>query len=536
LPGLKRGSESFRLRQIELCTAAQGRYSSIFRGMDDRPTQDPAPQTPHAESSTDSPPRLDRRTFIGTLGAGLAVGYGAKAATRFPADAKTPPLPPQRRPSPSRPRAQNVIFMVSDGMSIGAMQLADLRIAQTRNRRSHWVSLIEHDKQIRRAVVETSSFNSLVTDSAAAATAWGLGELAENGRIGMLPDGRQLSPFMLRAREAGKATGLITTTRLTHATPAGVSCNIFGGNRNDEDRISRQLIERGYDLLLGGGGRHFDPFLEWISNSDVVRTNDQLRFISESNTATPFDRRKRLLGLFSDSHMSYELDRDAQQPSLAEMTRVGLNWLSKAPGGFAVQIEGGRVDHAAHSNDAASLIADQVAFDDAIGIALEFARSRDDTLLVLTTDHATANPGLTDYTRMGIEGFALLEGVTQSFEWINRELDGTTANDADQIHATIQQATSLSISKRDLELIMRWRSGEAVEPFLLANRNSGPLGSVLANHTKVAFLSPNHTADFVELTALGPGSEFFGTTTRPDLTHDAICRAMDLPRSTPLNA
>lgn len=496
--------------------------------------------TPSAsDNKTDTPARFDRRAFIGTLGAGLAIGYGATAATRFPAAAKTPappPPPPQSRPSPSRRKAQNVIFMVSDGMSMGALQLADLRIAQTRNRRSHWVSLIEHDKEIRRAVVETSSFNSLVTDSAAAATAWGLGTLAENGRIGMIPDGRKLSPFLLRAKEAGKATGLVSTARITHATPAGVSCNIFGGNRNDEDRIARQLVEREYDLLLGGGGQYFDPFLEWISNTDVVRTAAELRLLSETNTATPFDRRKRMLGVFSDSHMSYELDRDEQEPSIEDMTRTALNWLADAPGGFALQIEGGRVDHAGHANDAASLVADQVAFDDAIGIALEFARSRDDTLLVLTTDHATANPGLTDYTRMGIEGFALLEGVTQSFEWLTRELKGATAADSDRVHATIQQATSISISKRDLELITRWLSGEAVEPFLLANKNSGPLGSVLANHTKVAFLSPNHTADFVELTALGPGSDFFGATTRPDLTHDAVCKAMDLPLATPLTA
>jgi len=137
---------------------------------------------------------------------------------------------------------------------------------------------------------------------------------------------------------------------------------------------------------------------------------------------------------------------------------------------------------------------------------------------------------------MGIEGFALLEGVSQSFEWLSRELEGATAADAERVHATIQQATNISISKRDLDLIVRWLSGDAVEPFLLANRNTGPLGSVMANHTKVAFLSPNHTADFVELTALGPGSEFFGTTTRPDLTHDAVCKAMDLPLSTPLSA
>lgn len=423
--------------------------------------------------------------------------------------------------------------MVSDGMSTGTLQLADLYIRQIQNRRSHWLSLIENAPDVRRSVVDTASFNSLVTDSAAAASAWGLGVLVENGRIGHTPDGRRLAPILLRAKQAGKATGLVTTARLTHATPAGISSNVFDGNRNDEDRIAAQLIDRGYDLLLGGGGKFLDKPLQQ-NGLPTLRDASALRGHLLANTSTPWEKRDRLIGVFSDSHMAYELDRPEAQPSLAEMTTAALNWLSDAPGGFMVQIEGGRVDHAAHANDAGSLIAEQVAFDDAIGAALEFVRSRDDTLLVLTTDHGNANPGLTDYTRMGIEGFARLEGFSKSFEWIGRQLKGLDPNDTQRLHSVIEMATNISISRRDLELLRRWYSGDAVDPFLIANKNSGPLGSVLANYTKVAFLSPNHTADFVELTAVGPGSERFGPTTSLDRTHNAVCEAVDLPLTSTL--
>jgi alkaline phosphatase len=427
-----------------------------------------------------------------------------------------------------------VIFMVADGMSTGTLQLADLHLRQVQERRSHWVSMIENDREAKRSIVDTASFNSLVTDSAAAATAWGLGMLAENGRIGELPDGRELAPLLLRARAAGKATGLVTTTRLTHATPAGLACNIFGGNRNDETAIARQLIDRGYDLLLGGGAEYLDEPIHSAGNIDPVRNAEQLTQRLRTNTTIPFARRNRLVGVFTESHMAYELDRPSEQPSLADMTSAALNWLSDSPDGFLVQVEGGRVDHAAHANDAGSLIADQVAFDDALGVALEFARSRDDTLLVVTTDHGNANPGLTDYTRMGIEGFAKIEGIRRSFDWIIAELKALDANDTERIHSIIELATNISVSRRDLEVIRRWLAGDAVDPFLLANRKSGPLGSVLANYTKVAFLSPNHTADFVELTAIGPGSGLFGPVTRLDLTHDALCNAVDLPLSSEL--
>ncbi len=479
---------------------------------------------------------MDRRTFLGALGAGLAVGYGASAAGRFPASSdlsgvQSPGEPTARRSQPSKKTAQNVIFMVSDGMSAGTLQLADLHISQVQKRRSHWLGLIEYDPTVRRSLVETASFNSLVTDSAAAATAWGLGVLVENGRIGHTPDGRRLAPLLLRAKQAGKAAGLVTTTRLTHATPAGMACNVFDGNRNHEDPIAAQLIERGYDLLLGGGGKFLDTHLQ-RDGLNALRDAEALHRHLQANASTPWSNRERLIGVFSDSHMAYELDRPVTQPSLSAMTSAAINWLSDAPGGFVLQIEGGRVDHAAHANDAGSLIAEQVAFDEAIGVALEFVHSRDDTLLVLTTDHGNANPGLTDYTRMGIEGFARLEGFRKSFEWIDAQLEDLDPNDTQRLHSVIEMATNISISRRDLELLRRWYSGDAVDPFLLANKNSGPLGSVLANYTKVAFLSPNHTADFVELTALGPGSELFTPTTRLDLTHHALCEALDLPLST----
>src|SRR4029434_4694557 len=108
----------------------------------------------------------------------------------------------------------------------------------------------------------------------------------------------------------------------------------------------------------------------------------------------------RVLGLFWSDHLPYTIDRNREPamqsrvPTLAEMTSSALQNLSHSPDGFLLQVEGGRVDHAAHDNDAASMLHDQLAFDDAIGVALEFAKEHGDTLVIITTDHGTGNPGL----------------------------------------------------------------------------------------------------------------------------------------------
>lgn len=472
---------------------------------------------------------IGRRSFLGALGLGAAAGYALAVPKVLTASPSVAASGIGTIATPARRSAMNVIMLVSDGMSTGTLQLADIHQQQTKQRHTHWISLIQGNPDIRRSIIDTTSFNSLVTDSAAAATAWGIGKLVENGRIGESPDGVASKPILLRAKEAGKATGLVTTTRITHATPAGIACNILGGNRNNEAAIAEQLIDRGYDLLLGGGERFFKDGRARDAVSNAPSTLTQLRQRARDDASLRFAKRPRLVGLFSDSHMAYELDRSTTEPSLAEMTRTAIRWLSDAPGGYFLQIEGGRVDHAAHNNDAASLIADQIAFDDAVRIALDYAQDRDDTLVIITTDHGNANPGLTDYTRMGIEGFARIGGIRRSFDWILDRLKPVDSHDRDGTHAVIEDATGISISNRDLDVIVRWRGGEAVDPFLLANRNAGPLGSVLANYTKVAFLSPNHTSDFVELTVLGPGKEHFAPVMRISEVHDAMCKSIDIP-------
>lgn len=456
---------------------------------------------------------ISRRSF-------LAAGAVTAAAATLPASAAALKTRASTPALARAARAKNLIFMVSDGMSTGTLTLADLMTRELHGRRSHWWNMFSREG-VRRSMVETGSADSMVTDSAAASTAWGIGERVNNGAIGFTADQRMPEPLLHQAKRAGKATGLVTTATISHATPAGWACNVPTG-RGDEPAIANQMLTRGYDVLLGGGRRVWtDEALNAGTGYTRVFTRDEL--LSQAA-----GRDGRLVGVFNDGQMSYELDRTDTEPHIAEMTRVAIERLSRHADGFVMQIEGGRIDHAAHINDAGALLRDQMAFDDALGVVLAFAENRDDTLVIVTTDHGNANPGLTEYTRTGRTNFLRLAEWKHSFEWMNRQLAGTERSPADH-RRIIAEATTVELSDDELATVMRWRSGESVIPFRSLNKDHGPLGSVLANHNSVSFISGNHTADHVEQTAIGPGSEMLPPTMHLADVYPIVVRALDLP-------
>lgn len=417
-------------------------------------------------------------------------------------------------------RARNLIFMVSDGMSFGTLTLADLASRARRGRASHWVELFAR-AGVRRSVQNTASADSLVTDSAAASSAWGCGRRVKNGSINVAADGRQLMPLLVRASQAGKATGLVTTTRVTHATPAGFIANV--PSRNMEQAIGEQILERRVDVVLGGGSKFF-PAGALQKHADVTVVADRGAMLEKRHAPG------RLLGLFASSHVPFELDRDATVPTLADMTAVALERLDAAADGFVVQIEGGRVDHAAHSNDAPALVSEQLAFDDALGQVLKFVDGRDDTLVVVTTDHGNANPGLTLYNQDSFDGMTRLGKATRSFDWIAARLGpGDAGEQAARAPGVIEEATGIALRDEEQAMLARAIGGQRVAPFAALNGATSVMGGLLANYFGVGFVSGNHTADDVELTALGPGSERFPGALDNNAAHDLVCAALGLP-------
>ncbi len=461
---------------------------------------------------------FSRRDFLKTgalstlaLGGGL-LGKQQSPATKFksaPGDAK------------------NVIFLVVDGMSSGTMALADLVKQQKYGDKTNWIKLYESDREYHRGLMDMASLDSVVTDSAAAASSWGSGHRINNGGVNWGPNGEQYKPICEIFRDAGKATGLVTTTRITHATPSGFGINM--PQRGMEDEIAKQYAEREYDVLMGGGNRHFDAGSrddgEDLYAAFTEKGYTVARTTAELNRA---GRNSKLLGIFSDSHVPYTVDRNTLAglqetlPTLADMTTSALERLDRNENGFILQVEGGRVDHAAHGNDPSGLIYDQIAFDDMVGEVMKFTEGRDDTLVILTTDHGNANPGLSGLGSGYRESPQMLETIhdyRHSFEWMYNEFRSRRTAQSrvpmvNDIKEVIEYATRTQITTDEAVMIKRAFQGTFEAPFSNREGTGAVMAGVLANYNGIYFIGTNHTADYVELSAWGPGSDRIPTFVR----------------------
>lgn len=438
--------------------------------------------------------------------------------------------------------AKNVIFLVVDGMSSGTLALADLVKQDQYGEKTNWVKLYESDREYHRGLMDMASLNSTVTGSAAAASSWGSGHRINNGAVNWGPNDEQYKTICEIFRDAGKSTGLVTSTRITHATPSGFGINM--PDRDMEDEIAKQYSERDYDVLMGAGDRHFradrrtdgeDLYSTFESNGyTVVKTKPEL------NRAT---RNSKLLGIFYDSDLPYMVDHNTlpelqeNVPTLAEMSKAALERLDQNENGFILQIEGGRVDHAAHGNDAAGLIYDQIAFDDAIKEVMDFTDGRDDTLVIITTDHGCANPGLSGLGSGYSESPELMASLYEykhSLEWVYEELGFHWSNDSlegvttKKIQDLIEYAANTQITGEEASMIKQSFEGTYRAPFRKRQEPAGVISGVLANYNGIYFMTTSHTADYVEITAWGPGSDRIPTFVRNTALFDLMVDMADV--------
>lgn len=456
---------------------------------------------------------MDRRGFFLRAGALTGVAGGVEALQAAQGKEK---------------EARNIIWMVADGMSPSVLPMAEQFSLRARGKGLVWQALVDRP-DIVRGSMDMASLDSIVTDSSSASSSWGSGARIFNAWVNMLPDGTRLTPIADVARDRKRVVGLVTTATVTHATPAGFAA--VSRRRDDEHLIGEQYLDK-VDVILGGGSKFFDARrpdkTDWrpkftAKGYEVVQTRDALLG----------SKSQRLLGLFSDGHVPYTLDRRQSQklqkevPTLAEMTTAALERLSKNRNGFLLQVEGARVDHAAHANDAAGLLWDQIAFDDAIEVVLKFAEKDPNTLVVITSDHGNSNPGLRgcgkEYRDTNAYFDRLLK-IESSFSGIagrmgtkseysmhaNPELVPKPTPPAERVVEAMQKYFAITPAKDEVELIRRAVGGAKG---MMLNRDldkfDGVLGGVVGNHTGVCWMSTSHTSDYVLVTALGPGAKRF---------------------------
>ncbi|HWV58120.1 MAG TPA: alkaline phosphatase [Longimicrobiales bacterium] len=404
------------------------------------------------------------------------------------------------------PRANRIIFFAYDGMTWEDLSMARYYAMRHRDRRLEVERLMATGAS---GAMLVHSLTSIVTDSSAASVAWSTGRKIVNQAMGVYPDGTQLTTILQLARDRGLATGLMTTTRITHATPAGWWAHT--DNRERERDIALQYLDDGPDILLGGGAMNFtsqdrDLFSEFEEQGyQVLRSQEDLRGATGN----------RLLGAFTRDHLPYEIDRmyqGAESPSLADLVRKGLEVLDGSERGFVAQIEAGRVDHANHQNDPGAALWEILAGDEALGVAMDYVDRRPGTLLIVGVDHATGCGGVygrgTAY-RSSNEAFDQLTLRRSSYNHLRsvigsdpspdvvrdavRELMGLELADADV-------ARLVEVASGDLRLGHPRAHGDALNTWHQALTLMGGNSSLNVNYA-----TGNHTASPVPVAIYGSG-------------------------------
>lgn len=437
-----------------------------------------------------------------------AVGLGGGAAGLL---ADTPPADVAKPGAAPR----NIILMVSDGMSLGVPSLAEAFSHVARQRGTAWARLLTTPGVVH-GLFDTSSLNSLVTDSAAASSAWGSGSRVFNGALNVLPDGTRLTPIGVLTRDSGRRVGLVTTTRITHATPAGVAA--VQPSRDDENDIAPQYV-RCVDVLLGGGRKHFAPG-ERNDGRDVLREYADAGFTvwTHRSEVSSGPRPDRVLGLFDSGHLPYVIDvRNTPElteriPTLAELSAAAIDILARSERGYLLQIEGGRVDHAAHANDAAALLWEQLSFDDALDTVLHLVSERDDTLLIVTSDHGNSNPGLNgmgDDYRDSPRCLERVVGARASFAACEKRLGGRPSREL--VADVLRASTGVELSSTEIDAVHAALTGADRRAVLNRQQSgwAGVLGQALSNHFGIGWTGTTHTQDWVLVSAIGPGAQRF---------------------------
>ena len=288
------------------------------------------------------------------------------------------------------PDIKNIIILIPDGMSVDGTTLARWYRAYCRETGDFDTSLFLAMDELASGLVrtwwQTGGVIGGIVDSAPAATAMAGGIKTNDKFLGVTCENVPVATILEAANLIGKSTGMIATSNIQHATPAGFSSHI--NDRAGFSVIAEQQAHNNIDVVFGGGsqfmvnnGRDSIEALK-AKGFQYITTRDEMKALTSG----------RVWGLFAPNAMAYEFDRlenAPTEPSLAEMTAKAIELLSRNENGFFLMVEGSKIDWAAHANDPVGLVSDILAFDDAVAVALEFAKANQNTMLIIASDHGT---------------------------------------------------------------------------------------------------------------------------------------------------
>ncbi len=397
----------------------------------------------------------------------------------------------------SKPVAQNHILFIVDGM--GQAHITGARLYKGGPEARLNLETLPYT-----GFVKTYSSNDFVTDSAASATALASGVKTYNHAIGVSDPtkestgrSRSLTTILDRAQQAGKAIGLISTARITHATPAAYYAHV--SHRDMEESIAAQLVTSKIDLIIGGGKKNFVGAKEGGSRKDQRDLLNEFRkkgyrvaLSSKEFRSLNVKSKQKTIALLADDHLPYDLDR-GDEVSLKELVDFAVQFLNQNRQGYILVVEVARIDHASHKNRARLAFSDMLAFDKALEKPL--AEIVKDTLLIVTSDHETGGLALNGYAP-----YHLASG-----ESLLRNKKGQS-------------------SPKTAHGLISWASGPgANSPARVPDKKKN-----FQHKAAYATFAAYHTAVDVPIMAQGPGAETFsGFINNNDIVHKVL-EIMDL--------
>ena len=438
--------------------------------------------------------------------------------------------------APPPAHARSVILFIGDGMGVSTVTAARIYEGQKRGEPGE-ENLLSFEKFPQTALVKTYNTNAQVPDSAGTATALNTGVKTRMGVIGVGPEGREgvctdglahpLRSTAEDAHAAGLAVGIVTTTRITHATPAAVyahsahrdwesDSDIFADQRDSGCAdIAAQLVAFPFEVALGGGAQKFfgkaggGDRLE--STADIVRPWQQRtggNYVTTAAALAAAPQGKPLLGLFTTSHMSYMLDRKAgsAEPTLTEMTAAALDHLGQARRGYYLMVEGGKIDHGHHEGKAGYALEEAVEFAKAVQYAVERTDPRT-TLILVTADHSHVFT-ISGYPKRGNPILGLVVG-----------------NDE---HGDPQDKPALAADGKPYTTLSYANGPGAVK----GERPTPETGPMARQQSLVPTGAETHGGEDVALYATGPGSQEVHGVIEQDRIHDIVEDALGLRQPT----
>ncbi|MDE5054344.1 alkaline phosphatase [Niallia taxi] len=434
--------------------------------------------------------KINKKVMGITLASSLALGSFAYTSANEKVEAKK-----------ESQQAKNVIVLVKDGVSSTTTTLA----------RWYKGEPLAMD-EIMSGGVRTYSAESAVTDSAPAGTAMATGNKSNDKLVGVLPEKiaspgvdssladdplKPVANVLEGAKLEGKATGIIATSEIQHATPAAFSSHVT--HRTDYDSIAEQQVYQNIDVVLGGGKNSLEAknrkdgenLVDVIEEKgyDIIETRDEL-LKSKSN---------KLWGTFAPAALAYDMDRsqtNPEEPTLAEMTKKGISTLSKDKDGFFLFVEGSKPDWAAHANDPIGMISDTLAFDEAVKEAVAFAKRDKNTLVIAVSDHGNSGISIGNQNTNSSYPATPVSAYIDPLKEAKLTLEGALKQLKKDNSNVLEVAALYGITNP---------TADETKALNSSTNLSKTLVQLLANRANLGFTTGGHTGEDLFMYSYGPG-------------------------------